>query len=43
MTFVQKVRDEQKFASLEALKAAIEAEVATARAYWQGQPSTSLD
>ena len=43
VTFVQKVRDEQKFASLEALKAAIEADVATARAYWQGQPSTSLD
>jgi riboflavin kinase / FMN adenylyltransferase len=36
--FHQKLRDEQRFASLEALKAAIDADVAAARAYWLGQP-----
>lgn len=34
--FHQKLRDEQRFASLEALKSAIEADVAAARAHWQG-------
>lgn len=36
--FHHKLRDEQRFASLEALKAAIDADVAAARAYWLGQP-----
>ena len=36
--FHQKLRDEQRFASLEALKAAILADIAAARAYWLGQP-----
>jgi riboflavin kinase/FMN adenylyltransferase len=34
--FHQKLRDEQRFASLEALKSAIDADVAAARAHWQG-------
>ncbi|AGO42054.1 bifunctional riboflavin kinase/FAD synthetase [Pseudomonas aeruginosa] len=38
VTFHQKLRDEQRFASLEALKAAILADIAAARAYWLGQP-----
>ncbi|WP_437881819.1 bifunctional riboflavin kinase/FAD synthetase [Pseudomonas sp. LRF_L74] len=38
VTFHKKLRDEQRFASLEALKAAIDADVAAARAYWLGQP-----
>ncbi|MFJ3053603.1 bifunctional riboflavin kinase/FAD synthetase [Pseudomonas nitroreducens] len=38
ITFQQKLRDEQRFASLEALKAAILADIAAARAYWLGQP-----
>ena len=36
--FHHKLRDEQRFASLEALKTAIDADVAAARAYWLGQP-----
>ncbi|GGK01815.1 bifunctional riboflavin kinase/FAD synthetase [Pseudomonas matsuisoli] len=36
--FHQKLRDEQRFASLEALKTAIDSDVAAARAYWLGQP-----
>ena len=35
VVFHQKLRDEQRFASLEALKAAIDADIASARAYWQ--------
>jgi riboflavin kinase/FMN adenylyltransferase len=38
VVFHQKLRDEQRFASLEALKTAIDADVATARAHWHGQP-----
>ncbi|MBN0056383.1 bifunctional riboflavin kinase/FAD synthetase, partial [Pseudomonas aeruginosa] len=38
VTFHQKLRDEQRFASMEALKAAILADIAAARAYWLGQP-----
>ncbi|TWI54322.1 riboflavin kinase/FMN adenylyltransferase [Pseudomonas duriflava] len=38
VSFHRKLRDEQRFASLEALKAAIDADVAAARAYWLGQP-----
>ncbi|MGH8353389.1 MAG: bifunctional riboflavin kinase/FAD synthetase [Pseudomonas sp.] len=38
VAFHHKLRDEQRFASLEALKAAIDADVAAARAHWQGQP-----
>ena len=38
VVFHQKLRDEQRFASLEALKAAIEADVAAARAHWHDQP-----
>jgi riboflavin kinase/FMN adenylyltransferase len=34
VTFKHKLRDEQRFASLDALKAAITADVAAARAYW---------
>jgi riboflavin kinase/FMN adenylyltransferase len=34
--FHHKLRDEQRFASLEALKSAIDADVAAARAHWQG-------
>lgn len=36
--FHRKLRDEQRFASLEALKTAIAADIAAARACWQGQP-----
>ena len=36
--FHRKLRDEQRFASLEALKTAIDADIAAARAYWLGQP-----
>ena len=36
VVFHQKLRDEQRFASLEALKSAIDADVAAARAHWQG-------
>ena len=36
--FHHKLRDEQRFASLEALKTAIDADVAAARAYWLGKP-----
>lgn len=35
VVFHRKLRDEQRFASLEALKAAIDADIASARAYWQ--------
>jgi riboflavin kinase/FMN adenylyltransferase len=35
VAFHQKLRDEQRFASLEALKTAINADVATARAHWR--------
>lgn len=38
VTFHHKLRDEQRFASLAALKTAIDADIAAARAYWQGQP-----
>ncbi|WP_213875363.1 bifunctional riboflavin kinase/FAD synthetase [Pseudomonas sp. dw_358] len=38
VVFHQKLRDEQRFASLEALKAAIDADVAAARAHWHDQP-----
>ncbi|AYC34336.1 bifunctional riboflavin kinase/FAD synthetase [Pseudomonas cavernae] len=38
VAFHHKLRDEQRFASLEALKSAIDADVAAARAFWQGQP-----
>ena len=38
VTFHHKLREEQRFASLEALKSAIDADVAAARAYWQGIP-----
>ena len=38
VAFHHKLRDEQRFASLEALKTAIDGDVAAARAYWQGQP-----
>jgi riboflavin kinase/FMN adenylyltransferase len=34
VTFKHKLRDEQRFASLDALQAAITADVAAARAYW---------
>lgn len=36
VTFHHKLRDEQRFASLEALKSAIHADIAAARTYWQG-------
>jgi len=36
--FHHKLRDEQRLASMEALKTAIDADVAAARAYWLGQP-----
>jgi riboflavin kinase/FMN adenylyltransferase len=36
VAFHQKLRDEQRFASLEALKTAINADVAAARAHWHG-------
>ena len=38
VAFHHKLRDEQRFASLEALKAAIAADIAAAREYWQSQP-----
>jgi riboflavin kinase/FMN adenylyltransferase len=38
VAFHRKLRDEQRFASLEALKSAIDADIAAARAYWLGQP-----
>ena len=38
VVFHRKLRDEQRFASLEALKTAIDADIAAARAYWLGQP-----
>lgn len=38
VAFHHKLRDEQRFASLEALKTAIDADIAAARAYWLGQP-----
>jgi riboflavin kinase/FMN adenylyltransferase len=38
VAFHHKLRDEQRFASLDALKAAIAADIAAARAYWLGQP-----
>lgn len=37
VVFCHKLRDEQRFASLEALKSAIAADVVAARAYWQAQ------
>lgn len=40
VTFHRRLRDEQRFASLEALKAAIDADIAAARAYWRASPST---
>ncbi|WP_166569952.1 bifunctional riboflavin kinase/FAD synthetase [Pseudomonas sp. R5(2019)] len=40
VAFHQKLRDEQRFASLEALKSAIDADVAAARAHWHSQPLT---
>ncbi|SEQ51113.1 riboflavin kinase / FMN adenylyltransferase [Pseudomonas cuatrocienegasensis] len=40
VAFHHKLRDEQRFASLEALKTAIAADIAAARAHWQGQPLT---
>ncbi len=40
--FHRKLRDEQRFASLEALKSAIDADIAAARAHWQGQPLENL-
>ena len=40
VVFHHKLRDEQRFASLEALKSAIAAHVAAARASWQGQPNS---
>ncbi|EIK53558.1 bifunctional riboflavin kinase/FMN adenylyltransferase [Stutzerimonas stutzeri TS44] len=41
VTFHRKLRDEQRFASLEALKTAIDADVAAARAYWRASPFTT--
>lgn len=38
--FHHKLREEQRFASLEALKSAIDADIAAARAHWHGQPLT---
>jgi riboflavin kinase/FMN adenylyltransferase len=38
--FHHKLRDEQRFASLEALKAAISADIAAARDYWRASLST---
>ena len=38
VAFHHKLRDEQRFASLEELKTAIDADIAAARAYWLGQP-----
>ena len=41
VTFHRKLRDEQRFASLEALKTAIEADIAAAREYWRASPFTT--
>lgn len=41
VTFHWKLRDEQRFASLEALKAAIEADISAARDYWRASPFTT--
>lgn len=38
--FHHKLREEQRFASLEALKSAIDADIAAARAHWHAQPLT---
>lgn len=38
VAFHHKLRDEQRFASLEALKTAIDADILAARAHWLGQP-----
>jgi riboflavin kinase/FMN adenylyltransferase len=38
LVFHRKLRDEQRYASLEELKSAIAADIATARASWQDQP-----
>jgi len=40
VVFHHKLRDEQRFASLEALKAAISADIAAARDYWRASLST---
>lgn len=42
VAFHHKLREEQRFASLEALKTAIAADIAAARAHWQGQPHNLL-
>src|SRR5690606_5941224 len=41
VAFHHKLRDEQRFASLDELKTAIDADIAAARAYWLGQPLQS--
>lgn len=41
--FHRKLRDEQRFASLEALRQAIDTDIAAARAYWATTLSTSQD
>ena len=41
VTFHRKLRDEQRFASLEALKTAIDADIAAAREYWRASPFTT--
>nr|MBF0684549.1 bifunctional riboflavin kinase/FAD synthetase [Pseudomonas sp.] len=41
VTFHSKLRDEQRFASLEALKTAIDADIAAARDYWRASPFTT--
>jgi riboflavin kinase/FMN adenylyltransferase len=41
VTFHHKLRDEQRFSSLEALKSAIEADIAAAREYWRASPFTT--
>ncbi|MBA1279971.1 MULTISPECIES: bifunctional riboflavin kinase/FAD synthetase [Pseudomonadaceae] len=41
VTFHRKLRDEQRFASLEALKTAIEGDIAAAREYWRASPFTT--
>ncbi len=38
--FHHKLREEQRFASLEALRSAIDADIAAARAHWHAQPLT---
>jgi len=40
VTFHNKLRDEERFSSLDALKSAIDADIAAARAHWLGQPRT---